>query len=54
MLYVSGIPDSPQICEAMNVTAHNVTIHCLPGYKGGESLQFYVEKESPHVDRIEV
>ena len=46
-----GPPDMPQHCSALNVTDHEAKVSCVPGYLGGEPLDFHVEKQSPHDNR---
>ena len=47
--FLTGIPDPPQSCLLRNVTAYEAMIYCLPGYLGGENLNFEVEKTGPFI-----
>ena len=39
----------PHWCELLNVTAVTASLKCLPGYGGGEQLDFPVEKSGSHI-----
>ncbi|RWS15129.1 hemicentin-2-like protein, partial [Dinothrombium tinctorium] len=36
-------PDSPENCTITNITAHTLTVECLPGYSGGLDQTFHLE-----------
>lgn len=46
---LSGVPDPPQICSLINHTSSEVLVTCIPGYAGGEGLDFEVEHTGPFV-----
>ncbi len=50
--YPSGPPDPPDNCSVTNITAHTLTIECLPGYSGGLDQIFYLEVFSSNPNRI--
>ncbi|RWS26474.1 hemicentin-1-like protein, partial [Leptotrombidium deliense] len=39
----AGPPDPPENCTVTNITAHTLTIECLPGYSGGLDQTFHLE-----------
>ena len=47
-----GPPDPPDNCSLTNITAHTLTIECLPGYSGGLDQIFYLEVFSANPNRI--
>ena len=39
-----GLPDVPRRCDELNTTANTSVVSCLPGFDGGEPLDFSVYK----------
>ncbi|CAG2121489.1 unnamed protein product, partial [Medioppia subpectinata] len=48
----AGPPDPPDNCSLTNITAHTLTIECLPGYSGGLDQIFYLEVFSANPNRL--
>ncbi|XP_054168583.1 synaptogenesis protein syg-2-like [Oppia nitens] len=48
----AGPPTPPDNCSLTNITAHEVTIECLPGYSGGLDQIFYLEVFSANPNRL--
>lgn len=43
---ITGPPDPPDNCSIANITAHSLTVQCLPGYSGGLDQTFFLEVHS--------
>ena len=50
----SGIPDAPQYCDKLNVSTHTAQLACLPGYRGGEDLDFQAYKLAVNIDKVTI
>ena len=54
MCYIVGIPDAPSSCILNSVSQYTAVMTCVPGYAGGEPLEFMVYKSSPFHPQAEV
>ena len=46
-----GVPDAPISCYALNISANEVQLLCMPGFDGGEEVKLCYMKYQKYIMR---